>query len=150
MTRIKVARDIAAPPEVVFGAVADIERLPEVNEEVVRIEFLGEQRSGVGTRFRETRRMGKREMETELEVTEYEAPTRARMVTDSHGTVWDTVFRITPTEAGAHLEIDMDARPHKIMTRIMTPLMAPLFRRGMQKHIDVLAEHCAAVARAGA
>ncbi|MEL6906432.1 MAG: SRPBCC family protein [Planctomycetota bacterium] len=143
MTRIAVERAIDAPPEVVFAAVADIEHLPDVSEDVVGIEFLTEQRFGVGTRFRETRRMGKRTMDTDLEVTEYDPPHRVRMVTDSHGTVWDTVFRITETAGGAHLEIDMDARPHALLPRIMNPLMKPMFRRGMQKHIDTLAEHCA-------
>lgn len=87
MPRITVSGEIDAPPEVVFDAITNIERLPEVNEDVLRVEFLGDRRSGVGTRFRETRRMGKREMETELEVTEHMPHERARMVTDSHGTV---------------------------------------------------------------
>lgn len=147
MTRVTVGGPIDASPEVVFDAVTNIERLPEINEDVVRIEFLGEQKSGVGTRFRETRRMGKREMDTDLEVTEYVPHERARMVTDSHGTVWDTVFTVRAEGDGAHLEIAMDARPHKLMTKVMTPLMKPMFRKGMQKYLGVLAEHCAGVAR---
>lgn len=50
-----VSRTIAAPLEKVFGVVADIEAYPDVFPSVARIGSIGEQRSGVGTRFAETR-----------------------------------------------------------------------------------------------
>lgn len=61
-------------------------------------------------RFRELRRMGNREQVTELEVTEWDPPHSVRMVADSHGTVWDTLFTISPVEGGTMLKLDMDAR----------------------------------------
>ena len=145
MTRITVRREIAASPEVVFRTITDVEGMPDANPDVVRVEFLSEQRSGVGTRFRETRRMEKKEMDTDLEVTEFDPPARARMVTDSHGTVWDTTFRVRPTDRGCELEIAMDARPHALLPRIMNPLMRPVFRKGMEKHLVHLARYCEAL-----
>jgi len=144
MTMIAVQREIDAPVETVFRAVTEIERFPDIQPDVLAIEFLTESRSGVGTRFRETRRQGKNEMITELEVTEFDPPQRARMVTDSHGTIWDTVFLVRPSGGKSELVIEMDARPHTLLTKIMTPIMKGMFRKGMEEYIDLLREHCEA------
>jgi len=142
MTRIRVECEIPAPVDVVFRAVTDIEHLPDTNPDIVSVEFLSEQRAGVGTRFRETRRSGKQEMETDLEVTEFVENQRARMVTDSHGTVWDTVFTFAPTARGTAFSMEMDARGHKLFNRVMVRLMSPMFRRGMKKHLVRLERFC--------
>lgn len=147
MTRIAVQRTIQASPERVFRAVAHVEGLPESNPDVLRIEFLTEQKTGVGTRFRETRAMGKKEVQTDLEITEWSEPQQARMVTDQGGTVWDTEFRIVPKGDGCELTIDMDARPHKLGAKVMLPLIRGMITKGMNKHIDGLVEHCEAAER---
>ena len=149
MTRVAVRRSIEAPVETVFRAVSEIEHFPTIQPDVVAIEFLTGSRTGLGTRFRETRRQGKREMVTELEVTEHLDNERVRMVTDSHGTVWDTLFEVRPSGAHSELEITMDARPHKLLPRIMNPLMKGFFRKGMNTFIDLLRDHCEAQARGG-
>lgn len=149
MTRVSVEGAIAAPPAIVFRAVTDVEHLPDLDDAIVGIEFLTDQRSGAGTRFRETRSMNGREMVTELEVTEWVENERARMVADSHGTIWDTVFRVTPDGDGCVLEIAMDARPHKLLPRIMNPLMKGFFRKGIAGHVDKVRAHCERLAAAG-
>ena len=147
MTQITVQRTIDAPLGTVFRAVTEVENLPASIPDVVSVEFLSEARSGVGTRFRETRRMGKREMQTELEVTELVPNERARMVADSHGTVWDTLFTVRPAGDKTELEICMDARPHKLLPRLMNPLMKGVFRGGLQKHLDAVSAYCEAQGR---
>ena len=147
MTRITVARRIAAPVAIVFGAIADIEKLPETNPGIVSVEFLSNARRGLGTRFRETRRMQQKELVTELEVTEFTENERARMVADTHGTVWDTVFEVTPSGDHTELRITMDARPHALLPRVMTPFLKGFFKKGIEKHLDSLAEYCASRAR---
>jgi len=144
MTRIVAKKLISASRDVVFDSVSNFAEMPNTIPDIVGVEFLTKQHSGVGTRFRETRRMGKREMVTELEVTEMEAPERIRIVTDSHGTVWDTVFSLEERGADCELCIDMDARPHALLQRFLTPLMKPLFRRGIKKHLSFLKRHCEA------
>lgn len=142
MTRITVARTIAAPAEAVFGAVTDFDRLSEIDPQIVGVEYLTESRRGLGTRFRETRDMNGRQLVTELEVTEYVPNERARMVADTHGTIWDTVFTVEPAGGGVELTIAMDARPHKWLPKLMNPLMKPMFRRGMERHIDKVKGYC--------
>ncbi len=142
MTRVTVSREINAPAEHVFATIADIGSLPDKDPDVLRVEFVGTRRQGVGTRFREVRAMKRRELVTELEVTEYEPGERIRMVTDSHGTVWDTVYRVSPTRGGAAVSISMDARAHKLLPRLLNPLMKGMFRKGMQKHLESLQAYC--------
>lgn len=144
MAKISVHRQIDAPVPVVFKAVSDIGNFPNISEEVIKIEFLTDQQHGVGTKFRETRLMKNQEHLTELEVTEYTENESIRMVTDSHGTVWDTVFSVTPAENGCELDIAMDARPHKLMPKILNPFLKGMFRRGMETYIDTLKSYCEA------
>ena len=146
MTRIAVSGRIAAPPETVFRAVSDIEGLPDHDPNIVGVEVLTERRSGLGTRFRETRRMKNQEMVTELEVTEFEENRRIRMVADSHGTVWDTLFSVRTVDGATELSIEMDARPHKLLPRLMNPFMKGFFRKGIEGHLENLRKRCEAEA----
>ena len=99
-----------------FEVITNVERLPESNPDVTSIEFLSEQRSGAGTRFRETRAAKGRQVVTELERTEQVDNHSARFVSDTGGgTIWDTMFSFRPegSPAGTQtlLEIQLDARP---------------------------------------
>ncbi|MEM7248181.1 MAG: SRPBCC family protein [Acidobacteriota bacterium] len=142
MTRVAVSRLINATPETVFDAVCNIENLPATNPDVVGIEFLTEQKSGAGTRFRETRRMKDKEMVTELEVTEWTHGRHARMVADSHGTVWDTVFSVEPKGDQTELRLVMDARAHAFLPKLLNPLMKGFFRKGMDGHLTHVKAYC--------
>lgn len=125
-----------------FRTVAYVEGLPESNPDVLRVEFLGDQKTGVGTRFMETRRMGKRENQTELKITEWDEPRRVRMVTESGGTLWDTVFTIDAQGTACELTVDMQATPRKFAARLMLPLIRGMITKGMNKHIDDLVVFC--------
>ena len=142
MTRVIVSRKIEAPIERVFRAVTDIERLSDSNPDVVGVKFLSDSRSGAGTRFIETRKTGKKTMDTELEIVEWTDNHTARMVADSHGTVWDTLFTVEPAAGQTKLTIAMDARPHKLLPKLMNPIMKGFFRKGMEKHIDAVRAYC--------
>ncbi len=142
MPKIVVTEQIESSPPAVFDAVANLENLPTAIPMIQRIEFLGDQKSGVGTRFRETRLMGKSEHITELEVTELVENEHVRMVSDTHGTVWDSVFTVKPDGESTTLEIAMDARGHRMFARAMNFLLQGLFKKGLQSHIAAVKEHC--------
>ena len=142
MTRVSVTQDIAASPERVFARIADVEKLPERDADVLAGEVLSEVREGVGLRFRERRRNGKGELVSELEVTEYAPPERIRFVTENHGTVWDTGFAVHRRGGGSQLVVTMNARPSRLLPKILNPLMKPLFASGIRKHVKALAADC--------
>lgn len=140
MTRTRMSRTINAPVDAVFETVSDISQYTKAVPEIVRVEFVTEQKTGVGTRFRETRQMGKREATTELEVTEYVKDERVRMVSDAGGTVWDTVFTVTALGdgSGTRLDMVMEARPYRLMSRLMVPLMKGVVAKAVAGDMDAL------------
>lgn len=140
MTRTRKIRTINAPVDAVFETVSDISQYTKAVPDIVRVEFLTEQKTGVGTRFRETRKMGKREATTELEVTEYVRNERVRMVSDAGGTVWDSVFTVTAVGDGARTRLDlvMEARPYRLLSRLMVSLMKSMVAKAVAGDMDAL------------
>ena len=142
MARTTVRRTIAAPAHVVFEAISDPGRFSKAVPDIVRVEIVSEVTSGVGTRFRETRLMHGKEATTELEVTEYVENERIRIVADSHGTLWDSVFTLKPAGGKTGLELAMDAKPHGIMSKIATPLMKGMLKKALERDMDAVKAYC--------
>lgn len=142
MREIRITRMIDAPVEQVFRSVAHAEEFAQGVDEILRVEFLSEQRTGVGTRFAETRVVNGREATVELEVREYEPGERVRIISDEGGTVWDTTFRVRPLERGAELEMRMEARPHKLWARVLNLFIAGMVRRAVERDMDAVTAHC--------
>jgi uncharacterized protein YndB with AHSA1/START domain len=142
MTQITVQRTIEAPPELVFRTVSDVGNFSQAVPDIVNVEYLSETRSGVGTRFRETRRIKGREASTVLEVTETVENERIRLVADSHGTVWDSVFTVRPAAGGTELVLTMEARPYKVLARLMVPLTASMMRKPLENDMDAVKAYC--------
>ncbi|MHC4940333.1 MAG: SRPBCC family protein [Planctomycetota bacterium] len=142
MTRTIVTREIDASAEKVFDAVAHIENFSKAVPGITNIEFLSENKTGVGTRIRETRVMKGREATVELEVTEYEPNERIRIVSDTHGTVWDTVFTVQEQGDRTRLEMVMDANAYKLFPRIMNPLFKGMIRKAIEGDMDAVKSYC--------
>ena len=142
MSRTIVRRTIDAPADFVFRTVAEIENYSKAIPHIVDVEFLSDVRSGVGSRFRETRLMMGREASTILEVTEYVENDRVRIVSDEGGTIWDSVFTVSPVDGGTELTLVMDAAPYTFKSRILTPVMKLVIRMGLVKDMDAVKEYC--------
>ena len=124
MTRTRLTRTINAPVDRVFATVADPVNYTRAVPEITKVEFLTDQRTGVGTRFLETREMRGREAATELEVTGYVKDEHIRIVSKAGGTVWDSVFTVTPAGdgRGTRLDLVMEARPCRLLAHVFVPL----------------------------
>ena len=143
MARTEVSRTIQAPIEKVFDTIAHIESFSKAVPNIVSVEFLTEQHKGVGTRFRETRLMGKRKASTELEVTEYVENERIRLVSDQGGTIWDTVFTVQSAPAGGvELKMVMDANAYKLAAKLFNPLIKGVIRKFIEKDMDGVKAYC--------
>ncbi|MCA9048742.1 MAG: SRPBCC family protein [Planctomycetaceae bacterium] len=142
MKPITSARQINAPLSVVFRTVADIRNFSRAVPHIVKVEFLTEQQSGVGTRFRETRLMGNKEQQTELEVTEFADNDRIRLVSDAGGTIWDTVFSVKSADNGVLLEMNMDIRPYRRMAKLLIPLFRGPIVKGVNHDMDCVRQYC--------
>ncbi len=142
MPRTFVARRIEAPQARVFRAVAHPEEFSEAVPSIMNVEFLSANRTGKGTRFRETRLLRGKESSVELEVTEYEPFGRVRFVSDTHGTVWDTVFTVTPDGSGTLLATRMDATARGVFPRIVNLLIKGMVRRAIEADLDAVKAYC--------
>ena len=141
--QIKVSRKIDAPLDTVFNTVAHIDQFSQALPHVAKFEFLSEKKKGVGTKFCETRTQANgKEMRTELEVTEYIPNDRVRMVNDTHGTIWDTVFVTKEIGNQVQLEMVMDARAHKLMPRLINPLIKGMVQKQVEKDMDFVKQYC--------
>ncbi|MDH3693619.1 MAG: SRPBCC family protein [Gammaproteobacteria bacterium] len=105
---------INASVDMVFQAVSNIETFPNIISQTQSVEFVTDKKSGVGTRFRESRTMGKNQMTFELEVTEWRDNKYIRMVNDSHG-------------MGA---------------RIRNFLLQGLYKGSLNRHLQAVKQHC--------
>jgi len=142
MRPIVVSRSIKAPVDRVFQTVAHIENFSRAVPRVVKYEILSSIQTGVGTRFRETSRMNGKEQTTELEVTEYVPNDHVRMVADSHGVIWDSVFTVKPEQDHTALTCAMDARAYKFLPKLMYPLMYKMIAKAVATDMDSVKEFC--------
>ena len=144
MSRTIVTRRIEAPVDRVFETVSDIGNFSKAISGIVNVEFMSEQRLGVGTRFKETRLMNGREAMVELEVTEFARNDHVRLVSDTHGTVWDTVFRVSDVGGATELVMTMDANAYKLLPKLMNPLIKGMIKKAVEKDMDSVKTFCEA------
>lgn len=142
MTQIVITRTIAAPPDRVFRTVADIRNYANAVPSITDVDILTEQETGVGTRFREARWMKNREVATELEVTEYVENERVRLIADSHGAVWDSIFTVRAKDGGTELVLTMESRASGVIPRILNWLMSGMYRKALSQEMDAVKTFC--------
>ena len=142
MTQFRFTRTTTAPIDFVFATISNPQSFSKVSEDVVRIEMLSDTTSGVGTRFRETRKMGKREATTDLEITECVENEHVRFVSDAGGAIWDTIYTVSTVDDQTRMKVVMDARPYKLMARIMIPFIKGMVGKFMAKDMDAVTAYC--------
>ncbi|MGD8428220.1 MAG: SRPBCC family protein [Balneolaceae bacterium] len=142
MSQITVTRTIDAPVEMVFRTISDITHFSKAVPDIVDVDFLSEVKSGVGTQFRETRNMNGREVKTELEVTEFKENDHIRLVSDTSGTVWDSIFTVREDNGRTLLTLVMDAKPYKLLPKVTNPLMKSFIKKALEKDMDAVKKYC--------
>ncbi len=142
MTRFEIVRNIDAPASTVFNTFADVREYKSALPHVIECEILSENERGIGARYRETRLMSGKEEKTEVEVTEYVEDERIRMVADSNGAIWDTLFTVAAEGDQSVLTMTMDAKPYKLFAKVTILLFGSMIRKGLEKDMDLFKEHC--------
>jgi uncharacterized membrane protein len=74
MAPIRESIEIARSPEDVFAYLDDLARHPEWQDQLVSVEVTTPGPTGVGTRAKETRKAGGREMSSTYEIAEHDPP----------------------------------------------------------------------------
>jgi uncharacterized protein YndB with AHSA1/START domain len=142
MATVTVTRNIQASADAVFATLADPNRFAEAIAGVTQLEILSGMKSGVGTRFRQTRVMNGRESTMEFEVTEYVPSQRLRIVNETHGTIWDSLFTITPVGSSSTLTMRMETRTDRLLPRLLLPIICLFIKKAVEKDIDAVKAVC--------
>ena len=142
MPKTSTTVHIKAHVEKVFAAATDIECFPQRARSIKKVKFLSDVKHGSGTKFRETRMMGSKEAATVLEITEFVENEKVRFVSDAGGTIWDTVFTFSPSGTDTQMDVEMDARPYRFFSKIVTPLMISMIGKHVEKDMQELKQWC--------
>src|SRR5512140_2471354 len=112
---------VNCPAEQVFAYLAETENLCRWQSGLVSSELLDEGPCRTGSRFREVRRMGRRQVEAIGEITEYEPSKRIsiRTVTKPEVTI---SYQLEPSARGTRLSHTFAMRTSG-MLRLLEPLM---------------------------
>ncbi|MFC9733695.1 SRPBCC family protein [Streptomyces roseolus] len=144
-TTVVVERRVAASPGRVWESITDLPDLPRVLSGVQRVEVLTEGGFGVGTRWRETRKMLGKEATEEMTVTECEPPDRYVTVADSHGMHYVSELSLRAEGPdGSVLRMAFSARPadgrrRNLLSRLLARFGAKAVSKALAKDLDDIA-----------
>jgi uncharacterized protein YndB with AHSA1/START domain len=135
--RIELTVEIARPPEAVFELLSDIERLPEWQTSAVDAHTEGP--LAEGSRITEKRRLLGREVDTELEVVAYEAPTRLALRSLGGPVKFTVDHELVAHGGGTQLKFVAVAKPGRLL-RLTEPVLARTAEQEFHRDFDRLKE----------
>lgn len=80
----------------------------------------------------------------DLDITEFVENERVRFVSDAGSTIWDTVMAVTADGDLTRLDMTMDARPYKLMARLVNTVIKGMVTRAVTADMDKLKAWCEA------
>ena len=140
MPEYTLHKDIDAPAARVFAISSDFENAASRVSGIQSVEVLTDGPVGIGTRFKETRVIFKREATEEMEVVEFEPPHRYRLLAESCGTRYETDIIVTPDgDDRCRLEFRMRPEPLTRLAKVLSFVMRPMIKsmlRLMDKDLE--------------
>jgi uncharacterized protein YndB with AHSA1/START domain len=134
---IEFSTDIDRPLEEVFAWLTDPDRLPQWQSSAVEVRQQSDGPVGVGTRFKEVRRMLGRRLESEVEVTVYEQPRRFAVRSQSGPVPFEADQTLEPTEAGTRVHFRGKGEPGGFF-KLAEPLVARAVERQFRSDFETL------------
>ncbi len=144
---LTVSRRIQAPQQRVWDIITDLEGSVDRIAAITKIEVLGGGPVGLGTQWRETREIFKRESTEEMEITEFEPPLRYVVEADSCGAHFRSELRCEPDgEDATLLSMSMVTTPTNLFAKMMKPLAKLAMgstKKMLLRDLDDIAVACA-------
>lgn len=136
---------VESPPPVVFEALTNLDAAPQWMPGILRIEKLTPAPVGVGTEFRETRKLFGRESTEHFRVTRFERPSRLDLFVDgSKGTTGRGEFRfvheLLPERTGTNLQLTGEIAMPGIWG-LFSRFMVGSFKKAVHKDLEALKAH---------
>lgn len=142
MPCIEMTMDIAAPADRVFDVFTELETAADRISGIERIEILTPGPVGEGTRWKETRKFGKREATEEMEIVRFEPKRSYTVGSESCGAHFEWTFRFEPAGEGTTVRFEGKAKAISLFAKLMSPLTAlmfgPMMRKCMEKDFNEL------------
>jgi len=138
MASVTVSIEIAASPETVFDTAVNLHAWPEMIEDIISVELLGDGPVAVGTVFRETRKMFGKEATEEMTFESIERPHGYVLTAHSCGNHYVTTSRLEPTATGTRLHVEFNGRPEKLLAWLLLPMgwmLKGMIRKCLQKDL---------------
>ena len=141
MAQIEISAEVKAARDVVFQAFGDFRNAARHVSGIDQLEVLGEDPIGIGTRFRETRTMFKRQMTEEMEITGWEPGRSYTVEGDTCGCRFTTRFDFDGYPDGTQVRVTAESRPINLLAKLLSPLsglmMGPM-KKCIQQDIEDL------------
>ncbi len=119
MAQFSTEKYIEAPREVVFDTALDLRSAAENIRGIQKMEVLTEGPIRLGTRFRETRILFKKEATEVMEITTLERPTRYALSAESHGSKYLTTYDFAQEGSGTRVVLTFAAEPQTLLAKAM-------------------------------
>ena len=145
MKSVTVTRHIDAPIERVFELFTDLEHAADRIAGLDLVEMLSEGQFGVGTRWRETRKMFGKEATEVMEITACEPPNMYVADAASHGSQYRSIWKFSQAGDGTDVAMEFQATPVSLMAKLMMPL-AELMMKSVVKLLEADLDDLAQVA----
>ncbi len=149
MARFTIDKYIDARREVVFDTALDLHSAAENIRGIEQLEVLTEGPIGLGTRFRETRIMFKKEATEVMEISVFDRPSRFVYKAESHGCKYLTSYDLVQEGTGTRLSLVFLAEPQTFMAKVLGIVFSFMMKACM-KEVDKDLEDLKAVAESRA
>lgn len=140
---VTVERQIAASPERVWDLITNIEGWPNTISSIVAVERLdGGAGFGEGTRWRETRRVLKREGTEEMWVSAIDPGHSYTVEAENHGVRYISTFTVVPAAGGSRLVLGFSGHAtgrQGFLSRFLARLGMKAVRQGLEKDLADIA-----------
>ena len=135
MTGFNMNEWVARPPKEVFDFITASENAPKIVPSVISMVKLTEGPVRVGTRYRETRLMGGKEQQADLEIVEFEPIQKYAMQNVTEGV--ETVYRYNfqPERDGTRIDLVCEVKA-KGIKKLMLPMIVSILKKEDGDHLQ--------------
>lgn len=142
---VKAEVSVKAPIDKAFKIFSDIPGTQKRLTAVTKIEVVSKQKSGSGTRWRETRKLYGKESTEEMWITDFEPPRMFALEAESHGTKFRTVYEFFENGDLTDVFMTFEGKPQAIGAKLaagFSVLFKGATQKALQKDLDELKIAC--------
>lgn len=139
MGQMTFTKHINAPIERVFELASDFASAPQRIAGIHKVEMLTDGPVGVGTKFKETRIMMKKEATETMEVLAFDRPRGYTLGAYSCGTQYESTFDFVPEGGGTKMTMTFKYTPKSFFAKLFSPLaglMAGMVRKLVEQDME--------------